>query len=132
MTDQRWWPTVAEIADDVRDGLAVGDEGRAVRLLMDGINRLPQAAEQGRLAEALAVPESVGDERWDALLAGAVRYRLHSLGLNPPPWTLHEPLSRFWWPFAHSPSKAYNDLAHTPAEFLRLGIFIDEREFTTA
>jgi hypothetical protein len=130
---KRWWPTTAEVADDVRANLAVGDTSHALRMLMDGVNYLPDADRAGRLDEALAEPETTGDVRWDALLAGAVRYRLHQMGRTPPPWTRdRKPLDRFWWPVAYSPSDAYNDMAHTPAELRRLGIFIDEREFTQA
>lgn len=132
MADRRWWPTVAEIADDVRANLERGDEDHAHRMLMDGINRLPAADAAGRLDEALGEPATVGDPRWDTLLAASVRYRLHQMGRRAPAWTFKPPLDTFWWPAAFSPSKAYNDMAHTPAELLRVGIFLDEREFTTA
>ena len=131
MADRRWWPTAAEIADDIRANLEAGDRSHALRMLMDGINRWPSADAAGRLEEVLGEPASVGDPRWDALLSGAVRYRLHQMGHKAPGWTLKQPLDKFWWPTAYSPSKAYNDLAHTPAELLRLGIFRDEREFTS-
>ncbi len=104
----------------------------AFRLLMDGINQLPAAARAGRLDEAVAEPQSIGDPRWDALLAASIRYRLHSIDATPPEWTHKEPLSQFWWPTRINASQQYNDMAHTPAEFMRIGIFIDENEFTTA
>lgn len=97
----------------------------AHRLVMDGVNRLPAAAEAGRLSHLLEAPASTGDQRWDALLAAAVRYRLHELGREAPAWTVKEPLNVFWWPTRISASQQYNAMAHTPAEFRRLGIFID-------
>ncbi|SHJ04434.1 hypothetical protein SAMN02745244_01598 [Tessaracoccus bendigoensis DSM 12906] len=129
---KRWWPTASEIADDVRTNLAAGDEDHALRMLIDGVNYLPDAHAAGRLGEALVEPESIGDSRWDALLAGAIRYRLHQSGLPAPRWTRKEPLDTFWWPAATWASQAYNDMAHTPAELLRLGIFLDDRAFTSA
>lgn len=129
---KRWWSTVPEIAADVRDALASGDDIHAIRMLMDGINALPAAQQAGLLDDALSEPDTTGDERWDALLAGALRYRLHQMGERAPHWTYKQPLTTSWWPFAYSPSEAYNDLAHTPAELLRLGIFLDEREFSQA
>lgn len=133
MLETRYWPTAIEIADDVRANLAAGDETHALRMLMDGVNRLQKAHSTGRLREALsAEPGSVGDTRWDALLAGAIRYRVHTLGQSAPEWTFKDPLPRFWWPVAHSPSQAYIDMAHAPAELMRLGIFLDEREFEQA
>ncbi|HMR49057.1 MAG TPA: hypothetical protein PKE40_07525 [Arachnia sp.] len=128
----RWWATVPEIAEDVRAALAAEDDIHAIRMLMDGINALPAARQAGLLDEALGEPSTTGDERWDALLAGALRYRLHQMGAGAPPWTYKPPLPTSWWPFAYSPSDAYNDMAHTPAELMRLGIFLDEREFSQA
>ncbi len=129
---RRWWPTASEIADDVRANLAAGDEDHALRMLIDGVNYLPDAHAAGQLDEALVEPESTGDPRWDALLAGAIRYRLHQSGLAAPLWTRKEPLNRFWWPTATWDSQAYNDMAHSPAELLRIGIFLDERAFAAA
>lgn len=126
------WPTMADVASAVARDLSAGDLDMAHRLLMDGVNRLPDAAREGRLAEVLGAPASTGDERWDALLAAAVRYRLHSLGLDAPEWTVKAPLTVFWWPTRINPSQQYNAMAHTPAEFRRLGIFIDERDLTSA
>ncbi len=132
MTKRRWWPTASEIADDLRRELAAGDEDMALRLLMDGINQLPDAAKAGQLDDALAEPEPIGDPRWDTLLAASVRYRLHSIGATPPKWTHKEPLPKFWWPTRINASQQYNDMAHTPAELMRVGIFMDEKDFTTA
>lgn len=133
MDAKRWWLTAPEIADSIRDCLAADDSPHALRLLMDGVNSLPITHQPERLDEALAPPDTTGDVRWDALLAGAIRYRLHQSGvLQTPPWTHTDPLNTFWWPTAYSPSKAYNDMAHTPVELMRLGIFIDEREFSQA
>ena len=132
MTTRRWWPTASEIAEDLRRELAASDEDMALRLLMDGINQLPAAAKAGQLDGALAEPGPIGDPRWDTLLAASVRYRLHSIGETPPKWTHKEPLSRFWWPTRINASQQYNDMAHTPAELMRVGIFMDEKDFTTA
>ena len=65
----RAWPTMAEVADAVSRELAVGDIDMAHRLVMDGVNRLPAAAEAGLLSHVLEPPASAGDQRWDALLA---------------------------------------------------------------
>lgn len=129
---KRWWPTASEIADDVRTNLAAGDEDHALRMLIDGVNYLLDAHAAGRLDEALVEPESIGDSRWDALLAGAIRYRLHQSGLPAPRWTRKEPLDTFWWPYAPGPARAACDLANTPAELKRLGIFLARKDFEHA
>lgn len=128
----RWWRTIAETAIAIREELDEGDEDAALRTLLDGVNQLPDAAAAGKLTDALIKPPSIGQLRWDTLLAAAVRYRLHSMGERAPQWTFKEPLDRFWWPVRVNISKEYNDLAHAPAELLRVGIFMDERAFTSA
>lgn len=128
----RTWPTMADVATNVARELAAGDEDMALRLLLDGVNRLPYALADDRLDEALTQPPSTGSRRWDTLLAASVRYRLHRMGLKPPRWTWVEPLEVFWWPVRVSASKEYNDMAHTPAELIRVGIFMDERGFGQA
>lgn len=129
---RRWWPTASEIADDVRANLAAGDEDHALRMLIDGVNYLPDAHAAGQLDEALVEPESTGDPRWDALLAGAIRYRLHQSGLAAPLWTRKEPLNRFWWPYGPGPARAAYDMANAPAELKRLGIFLARKDFAAA
>lgn len=120
-------PTASAIAVEVADWLAQGEADMALRILVDGINRLPAEATQEQLEELLAEPPSIGEERWDALLAGAIRYRLRKLGRKAPRWTWKQPLATFWWPVRINESKGYNDMAHSPVELARLGIFMDER-----
>lgn len=130
--DWKWWPTVDEVAADVGRWLAAGDQDMALRMLVDGVNLLADAHREGRLDEAVGEPSSCDDVRWDTLLAAAVRYRLHTLGVRPPRWTVKPPLDRFWWPTKLNASQQYSDLAHAPAELVRVGIFVDKREFEAA
>jgi len=128
----RWWPTATEIADSVRAEVRGGTPSSAMRLLMDGINYLPDAAAHDDLAGTLAEPPSTGDVRWDTLLAAAIRYRLRIIGVPAPAWTYKPPLAKLWWPVQATRAKAYNDFATTPAELRRVGIFVSERSFATA
>ena len=128
----RWWPTAGEIADSVRAEVHGGTPSSAMRLLMDGINYLPNVAEHDDLDHALAEPPSTGDVRWDTLLAAAIRYRLRTIGATAPAWTYKPPLAKFWWPVKATRAKAYNDFATAPAELRRVGIFVSERSFATA
>lgn len=131
-TSKRTWPTADDIAANVERELLAGDIDMALRLLLDGVNRLSAAAAENRLPEALQAPRRTGSIRWDTLLAAAIRYRLHKMGVKPPRWTWMEPLDTFWWPIRINASKEYNDMAHTPAELVRVGIFMDERGFDQA
>lgn len=132
MTGRRWWASAGELAAAIRHELASGDEDHAMRLLLDGVNELPDAATAGLLDEALAEPGSTGDPRWDTLLAAAIRYRLHGIGIDPPAWTHKDPLPRFWWPLDAGPQRAGYDYASAPVELARVGIFLSEDDFTRA
>ena len=132
MPDARWWPAATEIADEIRRALDADDPAHAIRMLADGVGKLPGAHEAGRLDEALESPPSIGDPRWDALLAGAIRYQLHHMGLSTPAWTLKEPLTKAWWPFFVNDGRALYDMATAPAELSRLGIFLSEKDLRTA
>ena len=50
---------------------------------------------------------------------------------TPIPFVI-DPEPKVWWPVRVNLSKEYNDMAHSPAELLRVGIFMDERAFTSA
>lgn len=52
----RWWPTLAETANAIRDELVRGEEDAALRTLFDGVNQLPDAATAGKLTDALSEP----------------------------------------------------------------------------
>ena len=132
MFENRSWVTAEEIAADVRENLERGDESPALRLLIDGVNRLPFAAQDGSLGEALSEPATTGDPRWDLLLAASIRYRLHQMSETAPAWTAKEPLGTFWWPVKAGGARAVCDMANTPAELKRLGVFISRRDFAQA
>ena len=125
-------PSMTMVAREIQTELQAGHTDAAHRILMDGVNRLPAAYRNGELDAVLEAPGTTGEPKWDVLLAAAVRYRLHQLGLRAPEWTFKEPLDVFWWPTRINPSQQYVAMAHSPAEFRRLGIFIDERDLSTA
>ncbi|GIG20777.1 hypothetical protein Cch01nite_15010 [Cellulomonas chitinilytica] len=129
--DVRWWLTIPELADQLREHLATGDTTWAGRVLCDTVNQVPLVAALDQLDAMLATPQSTGDERWDALLAGSVRYRLRLLGRPAPAWTHRDPLASWWWPSGRG-ARAVLAMQDTPPELSRLGIWFDARNFTTA
>ena len=129
--DLRWWSTMPEVAERVRDALADGDTAWAMRVLCDAVNQIPLVAALDGLDAMLAAPGTTGDERWDALLAGAVRYRLRLLDLPAPVWTERDPLPAWWWPGGRG-ARAVLAMPSTPPELSRLGIWFDARNLTTA
>lgn len=128
---ERWWSTMPEIAPRIHDALAREDSVWAIRLLCDAVNQIPLVAALDGLDDMLATPGSTGDERWDALLAGAVRYRLRLLDRASPVWTERDPLPAWWWPGGRG-ARAVLAMQRTPPELSRLGIWFDARNFTTA
>lgn len=127
----RWWSTAPEIA--ARTGVLVraGEDDRALRVLLDGVNQVPLVAALDGLDDMLAEPGSTEDERWDALLAGAVRYRCRLVGRAAPRWTRRDPLPTWWWPGGRGARAAFA-VQRTPPELARLGIWFDARNFGTA
>jgi transcriptional regulator with XRE-family HTH domain len=128
---RRTFATVPQIVEAMREPLAQGDEHRALRLLLDGVNVLPGLGAPRDVRAFLKRPRSLGDSRWDALVAAAVAYRARTAGLVPPRWTDVKPLTAFWWPAGEHALRA-RTMARTPIDFKRLGIWFDERNFTTA
>lgn len=127
----RWWSTSPETADHVRDALARDDTTWALRVPCDAVNQIPLVAALGGIDEMLTAPASTGDERWDALLAGATRYRLRLLDHPAPAWTDRAPLPSWWWPGGRG-ARAVMAMQRTPPELSRLGIWFDARNLTTA
>ncbi|MCC2322166.1 winged helix-turn-helix domain-containing protein [Cellulomonas xiejunii] len=127
----RWWSTMPEVAERVRDALADDDSVWANRMLCDAVNQIPLVAALDGLDVMLAAPEPIGDDRWDALLAGAVRYRLRLIDRSAPSWTERDPLPAWWWPGGRG-ARAVLAMQRTPPELSRLGIWFDARNFTGA
>lgn len=128
----RTWQSVPEIASTVRELLPAGDEDGALRLLLDGVLRLPLAAADGSpdVTGSLDAPGSTGDDRWDALLAATVARVCRHAGVPVPPWTRRDSLPQWWWPGAVDARRA-QVVQRTPIDFRRLGIWFDERNLTT-
>lgn len=131
MFDYKWWYTIPEIVENMRVPLESGDTIHALRLMMDGLNYLRDARDNGQLAECLGEPVSLGSVRWDTLVAASLRYVLHQMGEEAPAWTRKQPLDVFWWPTSTWSQQQYIDMAHSPVELSNMGIFMDERDFTT-
>jgi hypothetical protein len=126
-----WWPTASQIAAEIRHELKDGTPMGAVRFLVDGVNKFPDAAAHDDLRRTLKEPDTIGDIRWDTLLAAAIRYRLRQMGEPAPRWTLKPPLKKMWWPLARDPLRAINAFNLAPVELRRVGIFLMESEFGT-
>jgi hypothetical protein len=125
----RPWRTVPEIAASVHERLRAGDEDAALRLLLDGVLRLP-LPDVASVPGALQAPAGTGDERWDTLLATVVARTCRQAGVPVPPWTRRESLPRWWWPGTVGARRA-QVVQRTPIDFRRVGIWFDERNLVS-
>lgn len=127
----RTWRTVPEIASEVSELLALGEEDDALRFLLDGVLALRDLEHSSDVEGFLAPPGPTGDERWDALLAASVAYLCRREGHGVPSWTRRAALSEWWWP-GHVVARRAQVVQRTPIDFRRIGIWFDERNFTAA
>jgi len=144
---ERSWLTVPELATFLGSLLADGEQEDALRFMLDGLNKIDDVLRAERpgqvarsahgtalttdLAEFLSAPESLGDERWDTLLACSTAHVVRSRGLAPPAWTTKPSLPQWWWPAGEKRRRAMT-MQHTPTDFRRVGIWFSDRNFLTA
>jgi hypothetical protein len=122
-------PSLAEAAQAIRASLAGPDRARgeseAIRLAFSFIKSYEQAWVPERVHLLEDCPETVGDPRFDALLAAIAEHLSAEHGSESPPWVGHA--SRFletWWFVAGMKSLEADALVHSPISFARRGVFI--------
>jgi len=76
-------------------------------------------------------PESVGDERWDALLAALAEHLAAKHDLAPPSWTASRVLRRPWFP-AELASQRADALVWAPAAFRKHGVYLSSKDLEAA
>jgi len=146
-TPARSWLTVPELAVFLRDLLDHDEHDDALRFMLDGLNKIDEVlltslpldddspstagAPSPALLEFLAEPPSLGDERWDTLLACSTAHVARRRGVAPPAWTAKPSLQQWWWPAGEKRRRALT-MQRTPTDFRRVGIWFSERNFLTA
>jgi hypothetical protein len=85
-------------------------------------------AQPGLLQEE---PATVGDERWDALLAALAEHLASRLDLAPPRWTESRVLQRPWFPAELQIQRA-EALVWAPAAFRKHGVYLSARDLDAA
>lgn len=130
-----WLLTAPEAAEIVRGALAAGDEPSAVRWLTEfvGLIRNFEGHVPGRV---LAEPRSTGDQRYDILLAVALRHFMEQRGEMAPVWALRTESLESEWLFGGDghESDAFRDLIRrdSQAAFLAAGILVREKDLGIA
>lgn len=120
--------TALEVASSLR-GAGAGEALHQVIQFLDDVHRLEKRD------VGLAVrdePDSVGDRRWDALLAAVAEYVTGHAGLPVPGWASAPGrfLTRFWFVIEDivgrpAPALAVAAFTDAPPEFANRGVFLD-------
>ena len=76
-------------------------------------------------------PPSVGDERWDALLAALAEHLAAQRDLAPPSWADLRVLERPWFPAELRVQRA-DALVHAPAAFRKHGVYLAATDLEAA
>jgi hypothetical protein len=76
-------------------------------------------------------PDTVGDERWDALLAAFAEHLAAKHDLAPPSWTTSRVLRRPWFP-AELASQRADALVWAPAAFRKHGVYLSGKDLEAA
>jgi hypothetical protein len=76
-------------------------------------------------------PASVGDERWDALLAALAEHLAAQHDLAPPAWAEFRVLRRPWFPAELRVQRA-DALVRAPAAFRKHGVYLSATDLEAA
>ncbi|QGH69054.1 hypothetical protein [Pseudactinotalea sp. HY158] len=129
--EKRRWMTARSSAEATREALVAGDESRAMRMLIQGIEHLRGLGEPEDIAEWSVEPRQIPDARFDALLRVLAARALRVMGEAVPEWAtdvraLSEP-----WVIPQTTSQRARALEETPSELAELGIYATEADLST-
>jgi transcriptional regulator with XRE-family HTH domain len=125
-------PSLEQTAADVQMSLHSEGAGEALRQVIQFLDEV-KAVDSASVRDAVRVePDSTGDRRWDALLAGVAEYVSRRAGLRVPGWTAAPGrfLDRFWFVIEDilgrpAPGLAAAAFVSSPAELAGRGVFLD-------
>jgi len=125
--------SLAELSATISDDLTRDHEDDALRLLYGFADDFRGSSRPGQIALLADEPPPTGDERFDAVLAGAAEFFASEAAITAPAW-VNGP-GRFvepWWFVASRPAFHAYTLANTPACFARHGVYIAREVFDRA
>jgi len=111
---------------------AATDDEHRLRLFFEFLRGAGEAGDELPLLIA-AEPPSVGDPRYDALLAAVAEHLALHAGIEIPDWVSKDNrcLDRFWW-VSELPSAKAQALLHSPASFRSRGVMLDSHDLEAA
>jgi hypothetical protein len=131
-------PSLASTAHDMRDAVAAGNADEALRYVIQFLSDVEKLSPEGLRQAVHEEPDSVGDKRWDALLAGVAEHACHHAGVTVPGWSAAPSrfLQRFWFVIEDilkrpAPGLAAWAFARSPAALAARGVFIDRRSLVS-
>jgi hypothetical protein len=126
-------PSAKEVADDVAQCLASGDEPLARRLIYRFIEHYDKASWEDRTRMVATQPDSTGSQRLDAMLAATVEYSCATHRIVAPGWVNNPEyfLDQFWFVSGVTSLEA-DALANSPISYARRSIFLNRESLTYA
>jgi hypothetical protein len=120
--------TVADLAGHLS---RTGDEKTRWKTFWEFLEEYRWEPEDAQAALLVDEPPSVGDERWDALLAAMAEHLAAKHDLAPPGWAELRVLERPWFPADLRVQRA-DALVHAPAAFRKHGVYLAAADLEAA
>ena len=117
--------TVSALSAALRSGLAAGWPTADLLRMVREMRSNAKFVAAGSCRDAFYFePESTGDARWDAMVAGCVEDLAMRLGAEPPTWCRGHALDTFWF-VGSAPSLWAYAFAHSPFPLHIRGVMVD-------
>jgi hypothetical protein len=120
--------TVADLAGHLS---RTSDEKTRWKTFWEFLEEYRWESEDAQAALLVDEPPSVGDERWDALLAAVAEHLAAKHDLAPPGWAELRVLGRPWFPAELRVQRA-DALVHAPAAFRKHGVYLAAADLEAA
>jgi hypothetical protein len=119
--------TVGDVSEEIAACLAKGDSNSATRLAFHFLERYDKSDWETRQRITVQPPETTGNDRYDALLAGIVEFACASHGIVAPSWV---DADRYfltkWWFVSGMPTLHADAIVHSPISLARRGVFVTQ------
>jgi hypothetical protein len=119
------------LADLARNILANPDDSVRWKLVWEFLEEYRWEPAETRARLLQAEPDSVGDDRWDALLAALAEYLAAQQDLAPPEWAETRVLRTAWFPAELAIQRA-DALVWAPAAFRKHGVYLSVHDLAAA
>jgi hypothetical protein len=111
--------------------IATVDERVRWKLVWEFLEEYRWEPAETQVSLVKAEPLSIGDERWDALLAALAEHLCAQHDLAPPDWAEPRVLRRAWFPAELAIQRA-DALVRAPAAFRKHGVYLSAHDLTAA